>query len=371
MRTFSDRALDDLEAALRRQAQHTAESYGCRADIEFRRASPPVVNHATEARFAAEDFAHMLRVRPGCYAFIGNGDGDHRMPDHGPGPCIIHNTSLGTTLALSLSSAAWAQTRTIHLVVPYGSGAVQDTITRTFSAELGQTLGANVVIENKPGAGGTVGTAQVAKSTPDGNTLFVAAASHHLSGHLYAKLPYDPLKDFVGVSLVGFTGYVIAAPANLGVQNLADFVRVIKAKPGAYNYSSAGNGSATHLGSASFAARAGLQMQHIPLKSTGDAVNEVLAGRTQAVTSATIGLAGFRNDPRIKLLAYTGQQRSKFMPELPTVAESGFPGYRFDSWFGLLAPAGTPKVEIDKINAAVAKALGDPAVAERFARLGV
>lgn len=275
------------------------------------------------------------------------------------------------TLGLSLSTSLWAQTRTVHLVVPYGTGAVQDTVARTFSAELAQALGANVVIENKPGAGGTVGTAQVAKSAPDGNTLVVAAASHHLAGHLYAKLPYDPIKDFVGVALLGYSGYVIAAPSGLGAQNLADFVRIIKAKPGEANYASAGNGSATHLGMASFAARAGLQMQHIPFKATGDAVNEVLAGRAQAVTSATIGVAGFRNDPRIKLLAYTGQRRSRFLPELPTVAEAGFAGYRFDSWFGLLAPAGTPKAEIDKINAAVNKVLSDPAVVDRFNRLGV
>ena len=275
-------------------------------------------------------------------------------------------------IALSgLSVLSMAQTRTVHLVVPYGTGAVQDTIARTFSNELGLALNATVVIENKPGAGGTVGTAQVAKAAPDGTTLVVAAASHHLAGHLYNKLTYDPLKDFVGAALLGFTGYVIAAPANLGAQNLTDFVRIIKSKPGDYNYASAGNGSATHLGMASFAARAGLQMQHIPLKSTGDAVNEVLAGRAQAVTSATIGLAGFRNDPRIKLLAYTGQQRSKFMPDLPTTAEAGFPGYRFDSWFGLLAPAGTPKAELDKINAAVAKAISDPAVMDRLSRLGV
>ena len=286
-------------------------------------------------------------------------------------PRLLWRVCFVLSFGLLWGLSALSQTRTVHLVVPYGTGAVQDTIARTFSAELGQALGATVVIENKPGAGGTVGTAQVAKSAPDGNTLVVAAASHHLAGHLYGKLPYDPLKDFTGVALLGFTGYVIAAPANLGAQNLADFVRIIKAKPGEYNYSSAGNGSATHLGMASFAARAGLQMQHIPLKSTGDAVNEVLAGRTQAVASATIGLAGFRQDPRIKLLAYTGQQRSKFLPELPTTSEAGFPGYRFDSWFGLLAPSGTPKAEIDKINAAVAKALSDPAVMDRFTRLGV
>lgn len=148
----------------------------------------------------------------------------------------------------ALTGLAQSQTRTVHLVVPYGTGAVQDTIARTFSVELGQALNATVVIENKPGAGGTVGTAQVAKAAPDGNTLVVAAASHHLAGHLYNKLSYDPLKDFVGAALLGYTGYVIAAPTQLGAQNLADFVRIIKSKPGDYNYASAGNGSATHLG---------------------------------------------------------------------------------------------------------------------------
>ena len=277
----------------------------------------------------------------------------------------------GAFVLSALTSLAQSQTRTIHLVVPYGTGAVQDTIARTFSVELGQALNATVVIENKPGAGGTVGTAQVAKAVPDGNTLVVAAASHHLAGHLYNKLPYDPLKDFVGAALLGYTGYVIAAPTQLGAQNLADFVRIVKSKPGDYNYASAGNGSATHLGMASFAARAGLQMQHIPLKSTGDAVNEVLAARAQAVTSATIGLAGFRNDSRIKLLAYTGQQRSKFMPELPTAAEAGFPGYRFDSWFGLLAPAATPRPLIDILSTTFGQVLDQGSFKQKFPALDV
>ena len=277
----------------------------------------------------------------------------------------------GAFVLSALTSLAQSQTRTIHLVVPYGTGAVQDTIARTFSVELGQALNATVVIENKPGAGGTVGTAQVAKAVPDGNTLVVAAASHHLAGHLYNKLPYDPLKDFVGAALLGYTGYVIAAPTQLGAQNLADFVRIVKSKPGDYNYASAGNGSATHLGMASFAARAGLQMQHIPLKSTGDAVNEVLAARAQAVTSATIGLAGFRNDSRIKLLAYTGQQRSKFMPELPTAAEAGFPGYRFDSWFGLLAPVAVARPLIDILSTKFGQVLDQGSFKQKFPALEV
>jgi tripartite-type tricarboxylate transporter receptor subunit TctC len=277
---------------------------------------------------------------------------------------------MAVALGLGLSSTAMAQ-RVIRIVVPFGPGAVQDTVARTFSNELGQNLGATVVVENRAGAGGTIGTAAVAKAAPDGNTLLLAAASHTLAGHLFAKLPYDPIKDFAGVSLLGYSGYVIAAPASMGVSQLADYIKYVKARPKQLNYASAGNGSATHLGMASFLAKAGLEMQHIPLKSTGDAVNEVLADRVQGVTAATIGLVGFRQDPRIKLLAYTGAKRSRFMPELPTVAEAGLPGYKFDSWLGLLAPAATPKAEQDRINQAVQKALSDPAVIERFKNLGV
>ena len=275
-----------------------------------------------------------------------------------------------TVLLIGLHTSAFAQ-RVIRIVVPFGPGAVQDTVARTFSNELGQLLGATVVIDNRAGAGGTIGTGAVAKAAPDGNTLVMAAASHTLAGHMYAKLGYDPIKDFTAVSMLGYSGYVIAAPASMGVNNLADYIRQVKSKPKQLNYASAGNGSATHLGMASFLTKAGLEMQHIPMKSTGDAVNEVLADRVQGVTGATIGLVGFRQDPRIKLLAYTGAKRSKFLPDLPTVSESGLTGFRFDSWFGLLAPAGTPKSEVDKINSAFQKAIADPTVQDRLSRVGL
>lgn len=273
-------------------------------------------------------------------------------------------------LLVAAVSPAFAQ-RVIHLVVPFGPGAVQDTIARTFNNELGQALGASVIVENRAGAGGTIGTAFVAKAPADGTTLIVAAASHTLAGHLYSKLPYDPIKDFTGVAFIGNTGYVIAAPSNVGVSTMTDYIRLLKSKPGEFNYASAGNGSATHLGMAYFLAKAGLQMQHVPMKSTGDAVNELLAGRVQGVTSALIGIVPFKQDPRVRLLAYTGSQRSRFLPDLPTVAESGVPGYRFDSWIGVLAPAGLPKAELDKLNAAMNKVLAMPEVQERLLRLGV
>ncbi|MFM2058916.1 MAG: putative extracytoplasmic binding receptor [Pseudomonadota bacterium] len=274
-------------------------------------------------------------------------------------------------LALATGSAQAQTTRVIRIVVPFGTGAVQDTIARAINTELGQALGASVIVENRAGAGGSIGTAVVAKAEPDGNTLVMAAASHTLAGHLYAKLPYDPIKDFTAVGYLGTSGYAIVAPGGLGVNSLADYVKLIQAKPGALNYASAGNGSATHLGMAYFLAKVGGNMQHIPMKSTGDAVNEVLAGRAQGVTTALIGIAGYKGDARLKLLAYTGSKRSRFLPDLPTAAEAGVPGYRFESWLGLLGPAGMTKAEVDRINAALIKVMADPAVQERFARLGV
>ncbi|KQP21702.1 tripartite tricarboxylate transporter substrate-binding protein [Pseudorhodoferax sp. Leaf267] len=273
-------------------------------------------------------------------------------------------------LGLAAATPAQAQ-RVIRLVVPFGTGAVQDTVARAFNSELGQALGASVIVENRAGAGGSVGTGMVAKAAPDGNTLVLAAASHHFVGHLYKKLDYAPLKDFVGVSYIGNSGYVVVAASSLNAGTTRQFIDAVKAKPGAFNYASAGNGSATHLGMASFAAKAGLQMQHIPMKSTGEAVNEVLAGRVQAVTSSTIGVMQFKDDPRVKFIAYTGKERSRFIADLPTAAESGLPGWSFDSWFGLLAPAALPRAEIDKINTAMQKVLADPVVQERLARLGV
>lgn len=281
----------------------------------------------------------------------------------------FRSAALALVLAAAAASPAFAQ-RVIRIVVPFGPGAVQDTVARTFNAELGTALGASVVVENRPGAGGTVGTAGVAKAN-DNNTLVLAAASHTLAGHLYSKLGYDPIKDFTGVAYIGNSGYVIAAPGNLGVNTLADYVKLVKSQPGKLNYASAGNGSATHLGMAYFLAKAGVEMQHVPMKSTGDAVNEVLAGRVQGVTSSLIGVTGFKQDPRLKILAYTGTQRSKFMPELPTVAEAGVAGYKFDSWIGVLAPSTMPKAEVEKLNAAINKVLADPVVQERLTRLGV
>ena len=274
-------------------------------------------------------------------------------------------------LAVALVSPSMAQDKTVRIIVPFAAGAVQDTLARSFNTELGTALGQTVIVEDKAGAGGTIGTALVAKAPPDGQTLVMAAASHVIAGYLYGKLPYDPIKSFAPAAYVGLASYVLMVPGDLPVSNVADFIKLVKASPGKYNYASAGNGSATHLSMAYFAGMAGLNMEHIPTKSTGEAVMEVLSGRSQAVIAASIAALGYQEDKRVKLLAVTSLERSKFLPQIPTVTESGLPGYEFTSWFGLLAPAGTPEPALNRIQQAMAGLLQDPAVLARLAKQGI
>jgi tripartite-type tricarboxylate transporter receptor subunit TctC len=274
-------------------------------------------------------------------------------------------------LLLALAATVANAQPVIHMVVPFAAGGVQDIVARSFNAELGALLGRNVIVENRAGAGGTIGTGSVAKSAADGNTLILAAASHTIAGSLYAKLPYDPLKDFTPIAHIGNVDYVLLVSSTVPAKSMAQFVAYAKANPGKLNYASAGNGSATHLSMAYFCAMAGIDMVHVPFKATGEAVNEVLAGRAHAVIAANIGAIPYVNDPRVRALASTGSKRSKFLPKLPTVDEAGVRGYAFDSWIGLLGPAGIRPQTVEAINAAVAKLLKDPVILERLDKQGV
>jgi len=263
------------------------------------------------------------------------------------------------------------QSNVTRIVVPFAAGGVQDILARAINAELGTLLGRSVIVENRPGAGNTIGTAFVAKAPPDGNTLILAAASHTISGSLYSKLSYHPIKDFTAVGHIGTVDYVLMTSSSIPAKSVAEFVAYAKANPGKLNYASAGNGSATHLAMAYFASLAGIDLVHVPFKATGEAINEVLAGRAQAVIAANIGALAFVKDERVRMLASTGAHRSKFLPQLPTVAESGVDGYVFDSWLGLLAPAATPRPVLEQINAAMQKLLRDPVILERLAKQGI
>ena len=273
--------------------------------------------------------------------------------------------------SLLLTGTVHAQDKTMRIVVPFAAGAVQDTLARSINGELGAELKQTVIVENKAGAGGTIGTSLVAKSPPDGSMMDLAAASHLIAKYLYDNLTYDPLTSFAPAAYIGNASYILMVPGDLPVTSVAEFIALVKASPGKFNYASAGNGSATHLSMAYFAGMAGLEMEHIPTKSTGEAVMEVLAGRAQAVIAANVAALGYQADKRVKLLAVTSATRSKFIPGLPTVAESGLPGYEFTSWFGLLAPSATPVSILDRTQAAMAALLKNPVVLERLAKQGI
>ncbi|MFC3337859.1 Bug family tripartite tricarboxylate transporter substrate binding protein [Paracandidimonas soli] len=282
---------------------------------------------------------------------------------------VLGQAALAALLAIGASQPAFAQ-RVVKMVVPYGPGSTLDIVARSFNAELGEAMNATVIVENRAGAGGTLGTAMVAKAT-DNNTLLLTAATFNIASHLYKNTGYDPVKDFTGISYIGNSGFVLAIPGNLGVNTLQDYIRLLKSKPGELNYSSAGSGGATHLAMASLLSKVGATMQHIPMKATGEAINEVLAGRVQGTMSATVALTGMVNEPRIKLLAYTGAKRSSMLPDLPTVAEAGLPGFAYDTWYALLAPASMPKAEVEKVHAAMEKVLANPKVQERLKNQGM
>jgi tripartite-type tricarboxylate transporter receptor subunit TctC len=274
-----------------------------------------------------------------------------------------------------LATAALAQTptptRVARIVVPFAAGGVQDILARAISTELGVALGQTVIVENRPGAGGTVGTAYVAKAAPESSTMVMAAASHNIAGSLYSKLAYDPQKDFTPLAHIGSAGYVLMIHPDVPAKTALDFIAYAKANPGKMNYATAGVGSATHLSMAYFNGLAGIDVVHLPLKATGEAINEVISGRAQAVIAANIGALAFAKDSRIRLIGVTSPQRSKYLPDLPTIAESGLSGYQFDSWFGLLGPAGMPADEVQRVNAAVARLLKDPVILERLDKQGI
>ena len=285
------------------------------------------------------------------------------------------------TAPLAVSAAvAIAQTnpKIARIVVPFAPGGVQDLLARALSTELGVALGQTVIIDNKPGAGGTVGTGFVAKSAQDSGAMVLAAASHNIAGSLYTKLTYDPQKDFAPMAHIGTADYVLMVHPDVPAKTAAEYIKYAKANPGKMNYATAGVCSATHLSMAYFNGLAGIDVVHVPLKATGEAINEVISGRAQAVIAASIGALSFAKDSRIRLIGVTSgttaggmPKRSKYLPDVPTIAESGLHGYQFDSWFGLLGPVGTPTAEVSRVNAAMATLLKDPIVLARLDKQGI
>jgi tripartite-type tricarboxylate transporter receptor subunit TctC len=271
---------------------------------------------------------------------------------------------------LSLCAQENWPSKPIHLVIPFSAGGVQDGISRSISNELAEVLGQPLIIDNRVGAGGTIGTSYVAKSQADGYTMVFAATNHNINGTLYTKLNYHPIKDFTAVAQVGKTSYILAISSSLPSKTLDEFIALAKSNPGQFNYSSAGIGSSSHLGMAYFNVLAGLNLVHIPLKGTGDAMNELLSGRVQALIGANNVILPFASDPRIRLIGVTSERPSPYVPGVPAIGVS-VKGFAYDSWIGFLAPNGVSKPILDKLYKSLNIVLKRPDVVERLIKEGV
>ena len=274
---------------------------------------------------------------------------------------------------LFLPCIAFAQSypaRPVRIIVPYPPGGATDVMARTVALKLNESWPQPVVVENKPGASGTVGSEIVAKSAPDGYTLLLQGTQHAINLSLYKQLPYDTLRDFAPVAYIASAPFLLVLHPSVPANSVAELIAYIKARPGGLNYGSSGVGGGAHLAGEIFKTSAGVQLIHIPYKGAAPAMADLLGGQVTMVfdpipTSITQVRAG-----RIKALAITSAKRSALMPELPTVAESGLPGFEVSAWFGLYAPVAVPKDIVARLNADVNRVLQLPEVKEKFAALG-
>jgi tripartite-type tricarboxylate transporter receptor subunit TctC len=271
--------------------------------------------------------------------------------------------------AAHAARAEWPE-RPIHLVVPFTAGSGTDIVARTVGEVMSRSLRQPVVIENKPGAGGTLGAAQVAKSNPDGYTLLVHSAGHVANPAIYSTLPYDTLKDFAGVTPLASLPNVLIVSPQKGFRNVQDLVEKAKASPGAMNYGSAGSGSATHMNAEIFRMVAGFDAVHVPYRGTPEAMTETAAGRIDFFFAPLSSALPLIKDGRLQALAVGTAQRSPLLPDVPTTIEAGYPKSDYVFWVGLLAPAATPKAVVDRLNAEALQALASPEVKEKLKVLG-
>ena len=253
-------------------------------------------------------------------------------------------------------------TRPIKIVVPFSPGGAVDGPMRLIAQEMSKRLGQGVIIENRPGAGATIGSEAVAKAPPDGYTLLLASQTNAISAALYPKLSFDPIDGFAPISLIGREPGVIVVNPSLPVQTLAELVAYVKARPGKIDYASSGNGSGQHLFAALLSSMTGMTMNHIPYRGSGQATTDLIGGQVQVSIPGMSGMLGHIRAGKLRALAVTGAHRAPQLPDVPTVIESGFPGYEAYVWMGLLAPAGTPPAIIDRLQREVIAALATPDV---------
>ena len=279
-----------------------------------------------------------------------------------------------TLLLAALSATAQAQTwpsKPIRYIVPFAAGGTTDILARTIAEKLSIALGQPVVVENKPGAGGGVGAAETAKAPPDGYTIMGGTISTHaINATLYSNLPYDPVKDFAAITLIARVPNMLVINNDIPAKDVAELIKLMKASPGKWNFASSGNGTSQHLSGELFKGMAGVDMQHIPYKGSPPALSDVMGGQVSMTfdnitTAWTLAKGG-----KLRALAVTTAKRSPIAPDVPTLGESGLPGYEIGSWQGVFAPAGTPPDIVKRLNAEIVKIINLPDVQKKLLDLG-
>jgi tripartite-type tricarboxylate transporter receptor subunit TctC len=285
--------------------------------------------------------------------------------------CVVACAAVSLLLCVPVAAAQDFPTRPVRVIVPFSPGGAVDGPMRIIAQELSKRWGQQVVVENKPGAGATIGSEMVAKAPPDGYTLLLASQTNAISATLYTKLPFDPVEDFVPISLIGREPGVLVVNPALPVNTLAEFIAYVKARPGQVDYASSGNGSGQHLFMALLASMTGMKLSHVPYKGSGQATTDVLGGQVPVSIPGTAGMVGHIKAGKLRAIAVTGSKRSPQLPDVPTVMESGVAGYEAYVWMGLLAPKGTPQAIVDKISRDVVAVLATPEVKTYMANSGI
>jgi tripartite-type tricarboxylate transporter receptor subunit TctC len=272
-------------------------------------------------------------------------------------------------ISLGVNAQAWPS-KPLRYIVPFPPGAFNDSLARIMAAELPKALGQPVLVENRPGGNTIIGTEAAAKSPPDGYTLFGAALPFAVIQSLY-KTPFDVTKDFAPITLAGTTPNLLVANPGVPVNTVKELIAAAKAKPGGLNYASTGNGTSNHLSFELFKSMTGTSITHVPYKGSAPAVTDLIAGQVQVMFDNTPNVLPHVKAGKLKAIAVSSKKRSSLAPEVPTVDESGVPGYDVTVWFGILAPAGTPKDIIARLNAEMVKIMRTAEVTDRFSKAGV
>jgi len=274
-------------------------------------------------------------------------------------------------LAQGPDAAKAYPSRPVRIVVPFTPGGQPDIVARLMVPRLTESLGQQIIVDNRPGAGGTIGGRIVAGANPDGYTLLSVSAAHVVAPAVRANIGYDTLKDFASITMTANAAYYLVVPPSLEVRTVKDLIALAKARPGQLNFTSAGTGSATHFGAEMFKHSAGIDIVHVPHKGIPEALTDMMAGRIQIFMAPFGSTAGLIRDGKLRALAVSTPQRTRMNPEIPTIAEAALPGFRYDSWAALFAPSKTPRAIINKLNQEVARVLKLADVEQRLLAVGI